>query len=333
MSRKRKPEAHASHDRWLVSYADFITLMFAFFVVMFASSQADKSRARQVSESVTEALQEGRVTAAVARMLGGSKSDTGKGNAMKKGPGGAAKAGPNPHALEDLKASLEYLSVALKPEIEAGKLRLRLDPRGLIVSLTEAAFFPSGEDTIVKAGYSSIDKIAVVIKELPNPVRLEGHTDAIPIHNSRFRSNWELSAARGIAMLELLSKRCQIPADRLAVAGYADTCPVDTNDTPEGRARNRRVDVVILNKDGSAVEPSQVANVAPGAGKPAASAPAAKPGAASAPAQKLAAAPAPPAKPALVQTTPVRNAAQVTNLKSVTRPPVQRTSALPKTVR
>ncbi len=93
-----------------------------------------------------------------------------------------------------------------------------------------------------------MDKIGATIRELPNGVRLEGHTDSIPIHSGRFRSNWELSAARSIAMLELLSKRYGIPQTRLAVAGYADTIAVDTNDTPEGRAHNRRVDIVILSK-------------------------------------------------------------------------------------
>ncbi|HVX65965.1 MAG TPA: OmpA family protein, partial [Bryobacteraceae bacterium] len=94
-------------------------------------------------------------------------------------------------------------------------------------------------------------------------VRLEGHTDSIPIHNSRFRSNWELSAARGIAMLELLHGRCGVPLERLAVAGYADTCPIDSNSTAEGRARNRRVDVVILNREGNATEPKQAAAAPP----------------------------------------------------------------------
>ncbi len=254
MSRKPKHEEHANHERWLVSYADFITLMFAFFVVMFAASQTDKGRAKQVSESVREALEEGQVSAAVAKIMGNGKGP-------KEG-GSGAKTPPDPHALDQLKASLEYLQTELRDEIKAGKLRLRLDPRGLVVSLTEAAFFPSGEDTISTTGYGSIDKIAVVIKKLPNPVRLEGHTDSIPIHNPRFRSNWELSAARGIAMLALLHERCGVPESQLAVAGYADTSPVDTNDTQEGRAHNRRVDVVILNQLGNFSEPVQAAPAA-----------------------------------------------------------------------
>src|ERR1019366_9500960 len=104
------------------------------------------------------------------------------------------------------------------------------------------------EDTLNPATFDTIDKIASNIRGLPNSVRLEGHTDAIPIHTARFRSNWELSAARSIAMLDLLSTRCKIPLQRMAIAGYADTVPTDSNDTVEGRAHNRRVDVVILNQ-------------------------------------------------------------------------------------
>jgi chemotaxis protein MotB len=255
VSRKPRRQAHENHERWLVSYADFITLMFAFFVVMFAASQTDKSRAKQVSESVTRALEEGKVSAAVAAILHGKAEAKPRGN----GAPGAAQpkpgAGPNPEAA-DLLPSLEYLTTELKQEIAAGKLQLRMEPRGLIVSLTEAAFFPSGEDTIDTGAYASIEKIAVVIRKLPNPVRLEGHTDSVPIHNSRFRSNWELSAARGIAMLELLKSQCGVDEKQLAMAGYADTSPVESNATATGRARNRRVDLVILTKAGYASEPS-----------------------------------------------------------------------------
>ena len=95
-----------------------------------------------------------------------------------------------------------------------------------------------------------------MVQSLPNPVRLEGHTDARPIHTSRFHSNWELSAARSIAMLELLRDRFQIPASRMAVAGYAENSPADTNDTEEGRAHNRRVDLVLLSAGALTAEPT-----------------------------------------------------------------------------
>ena len=104
-----------------------------------------------------------------------------------------------------------------------------------------------------------LTKIAEVVQALPNPVRLEGHTDARPIHNSRFQNNWQLASARSIAMLELLRDRFQIPTSRMAVAGYADNVPADTNDTEEGRAHNRRVDLVLLSSGADHAEPHAAA--------------------------------------------------------------------------
>jgi chemotaxis protein MotB len=251
LARKKRPAEHANHERWLVSYADFITLLFAFFVVMFASSQTDKAKAQQVSKSVSEALQKGGFAAAVHEILGGTINETGKGNAMMKGPGGTnAKNVPDTSqpALAELVPSMQFLTKELKKEIDQGKVDVHLEPRGLVVSLRQATFFPSGEDTVDPNTYSTIDKLAETIKELPNAIRLEGHTDSIPIHTAKFRSNWELSAARSIAMLQLFADRYAIPRPRMAIAGYADTIPIDDNTTAEGRAHNRRVDVVILNQ-------------------------------------------------------------------------------------
>ncbi|MGI8988806.1 MAG: OmpA/MotB family protein [Bryobacteraceae bacterium] len=152
---------------------------------------------------------------------------------------------------------MDYLSKELDGEIRSGKMKLSLEARGLVVTLSQATFFPSGGDAIAPATFSSIDKVAKAIQRLPNPVRLEGHTDSIPIHTARFRSNWELSAARSIAMLELLNNRGGIGINRLAVAGYAETIPVDTNGSEEGRGHNRRVDIVILNRQGLVKEPAR----------------------------------------------------------------------------
>lgn len=263
MARKKKHAAHENLERWLVSYADFITLMFAFFVVMFASSQTDKGKAQQMSESIRKALEENQIAAAIAGILGGTVDDKGRGNAQLKGPGGT-KPDTTPREareqiLAELLPSLQFLTEQLKAEIAGGKLQIKLEARGLVVSLLEAAFFPSGEDTIDPRTYPTIEKIAAAIRSLPNPIRLEGHTDSMPIHTARFPSNWELSAARAVAMLRLLNERFQVPFHRMAIAGYAETVPAETNDTPEGRARNRRVDLVVLNKIGMEIEP-------PGAG-------------------------------------------------------------------
>jgi chemotaxis protein MotB len=249
---KKEAPPPENHERWLVSYADFITLLFAFFVVMFASSQTDKSRAKQVSEAVEKALKDGSsfsVPPAVAKILGGTVEDKGQGNAMMKGPGGAQHAPKEsqPDNLIELLPSLKRLTKDLEEEIKAGKLELRMEARGLVISLRESAFFPSGGDVLDKGSFPTMKKLAELIGSLPNPIQLEGHTDSIPIHNARFKSNWELSCARGIAVLDFLCGDFHLPYERFSVVGRAETVPVDTNETPQGRARNRRVDVVIVN--------------------------------------------------------------------------------------
>lgn len=258
MARKKKHPSHENHERWLISYADFITLLFAFFVVMFAGSQTDKGKAQQISDSVKRALEENQVAAAIAGILGGTPGEKGKGNAMMRGPGGIKRGvdDPTPAAkVVELLPSEVFLSQELKGDIESGKVSVHMSARGLVVSLREAAFFSPGGDTISASAYGTIRKIAEAIRKLPNPVRLEGHTDSVPINTPRFRSNWELSAARSIAMLELLKGEFGLPEAKFAVAGYADTAPIDSNDTDEGRAHNRRVDIIILNHSGLISEP------------------------------------------------------------------------------
>ena len=258
---RRKRESPENHDRWLVSYADFITLLFAFFVVMFASSQTDKAKTQAVSDSVQKALKGESFDSMVTAILGGAIDVKGQGSAQMKGPGGVKKDVKTEVKRDaqtaELLPSLQVLTKELGSEIRAGKLQINMGSRGLIISFTQAALFPSGEDEIAKDFYPSIQKIANAIKQVPNPVRLEGHTDSVPIHNSRFKSNWELSAARSIALLELFVSS-GLPRERLSIAGYADTAPVDNNETELGRQRNRRVDMVILNETGVKGEPERM---------------------------------------------------------------------------
>jgi len=255
MARPKKHPAHENHERWLVSYADFITLLFAFFVVMFASSQADKGKAKQVSNSVKEAFENGGVSgtvAAVAKVLGGTVDDVGQGNAMMKGPGGAKKSPQEapPDQVVELLPSMKALTADLEAELKAGKLEINLQARGLVISLRESTFFPSGADLIDPKSHATLEKVAKALNGVPNGIRLEGHTDSVPIHNAQFKSNWELSASRGIAMLNIFADRFGVARSRMAIVGYADTNPVASNDDAAGRARNRRVDVVILSELG-----------------------------------------------------------------------------------
>jgi chemotaxis protein MotB len=254
---KRKKEASGpNHERWLVSYADFITLLFAFFVVMFATAQTDNAKTRAVSESVKRALEGESFKEAFSRLIGGKGDLKGPGEAHKPGSG-ADKLGGGDTSGMTLAELLPVLSKELQQEIMSGRLALRMTARGLTISFTQTALFPSGADDIAPDFYPTIQKIANAMNKVPNPARAEGHTDAVPIHNSRFRSNWDLSAARSIALVELLIK-FGVGRERLSIAGYADTAPIDNNDTEEGRQKNRRVDIVILNETGAKGEPDRL---------------------------------------------------------------------------
>ncbi len=258
--RRRDCGGHENHERWLVSYADFITLLFAFFVVMFASTQNDKNKAKEVSESVREALEHGKFSDAISTVLGRGRHEAASElpDAKRVERSENLSPPPGPSRPADLTKSLQTLQAGLAAELKASKISLRLEGRGLIVSLRESAFFASGNDAVAPGSLPILAKVAAVVRNLPNQVRLEGYTDSVPIHNSRFRSNWDLSAARAIAVMEVLRDRFQIPVWRLAIAGYGENAPVDTNDTVEGRAHNRRVDLVVLSAEGEKGEPQGV---------------------------------------------------------------------------
>jgi chemotaxis protein MotB len=244
MVRTRRRADPENRERWLISYADFLTLLLALFLFMFASSQPDIRKAELVSSSVKQALREGRdLTEDKAKTRASNAPDQINSNdetpELNVAPG-------------ELMPSVEYFQKVLGREIAAGKVSVHLEARGLVISLRQATFFPSGDDVIAPSGLDTIEKISNIIRFIPNPVRFEGHTDSVPIQrykrNQRFRTNWELSAARSIALLEFVARRYDILESRFAAVGYADTRPVDSNASVEGRSHNRRVDVVILSQ-------------------------------------------------------------------------------------
>lgn len=235
---KRVTEQHPNHERWIISYADFVTLMFALFVAMYAISLKDHNSGKRISESVRDAVTKGGLTDTVELLM----PDKGKKQAI------GAPENPLKHSSIDpsLREPFLRLSKELKQQIDSGAIHLQLDQRGLVISLQEKAFFPSGDDAIYAQAYPSVEQLAKTIGKLSNPIRLEGHTDSVPIHTARFKNNWELSTARSIALLQIFEGRFGLDSSRFAVAGYAQTMPIASNDTEEGRAKNRRVEIVIL---------------------------------------------------------------------------------------
>jgi chemotaxis protein MotB len=244
MRRRKKHTTHANHERWIVSYADFVTLLFAFFVVLFATANADRGKAGVVAAAVRAALNETKV--------GGARGTANTAALKQNQDRNSAQV---TRTAMELLPSMQLLERELKPEIQRGTVELQMEARGLSISFKQAAFFDSGSDQIKPEAIATIGKVGAALMKIPNQVRLEGHTDNIPISSSRFSNNWVLSSGRAIAVLDVLTGEFQVPRSRLAVGGYADVVPVASNDTEEGRARNRRVDVVILSQYGAAGEP------------------------------------------------------------------------------
>ena len=167
-------------------------------------------------------------------------------------PSSAKRAVLNGEGLGQLKKRVESL---LSAEVLMGRVQAHIDARGLIISLGEAGIFDSGSDQIKPEGKTLLDTIAGSLVSLGNQIRVEGHTDNVPIRNSRFPSNWELSTSRATAMISYLIVNLGFTPELLSAAGYGEFRPTDSNDTPDGRAHNRRVDIVILNPTTALAEP------------------------------------------------------------------------------
>ncbi len=261
MALKREPEKHANHERWLVSYADFITLLFAVFVVLYAMSQTDKKKVEEVMESIQKSFGMAQAGAPSPKMnilpsrqphiipairpeisvVPGTKTVRGQ-----------IKTRADEKDFRQIKSAIEAYLVKQGAQ---NKVTLTITRRGLIVSLKEAGFFDSGQATIKPSAYELINTIAEAMAQYNNPLRLEGHTDNIPISTSQFPSNWELSTARAVNGLKYLIKNFDVDPDKISATGYAEFRPIADNSTPENRAKNRRVDLVMLSGEGERGEP------------------------------------------------------------------------------
>ena len=260
--RHKKHEEHENHERWLVSYADFITLLFAFFVVMYAVSEVDAKKAKKVEKSVQFAFHfEGTGGNDRLPIFDGPSA----GDAIEPVVKGIRIVPLSEYEIQktekealervrsDVGSSLGDLhSLGLDDMVE-----VTLEERGLVIRLPLDGLFLAGEDTLVPAALPLIDRLAGVLALTGREIRIEGHADPRPIHSARFPSNWELSTARATGLVRYLIAQHAIPPERLSASGYGEYRPIDTNDTPAGRARNRRVDVVVLSRRAQANEPQQ----------------------------------------------------------------------------
>jgi chemotaxis protein MotB len=256
--RRRRKEDHVNHERWLVSYADFITLLFAFFVVLYASSQVDKRKVGRLALAIQVAFQQMGVfeTSNTQIPLSDSEAvpfsqvqviENSEKTADMERFVEPMKGVLSPTASAPLKNIQEELEKALAPEIKDKIVEVRSKREGLVVSLREVGFYESGVAAMRESSRGAIDRLAAVLGPRMEFLRIEGHTDNVPIHNKHFDSNWELSSGRSTELIKLFVERYHFAPSRLSAAGYAEFHPVTSNATTEGRARNRRVDVVILN--------------------------------------------------------------------------------------
>ncbi|MEO8725684.1 MAG: flagellar motor protein MotB [Acidobacteriaceae bacterium] len=242
MARKKKHAEHVNHERWLVSYADFITLLFAFFVVLYASSQVDHRKVGKLARAIETAFQELGMFQVSART---PPLDDSTGSTPTVQIPQIANYNSHPQS-EQIKFS-EEVRRALASSIKQGQISVRETPEGTVISLREMGFFASGSAVLLAGSQAVLIVIAKALAKSGYHVRVEGNTDSVPIHNEQFRSNWELSDGRAVAVLEALLSD-GFPANRISAAGYAEYRPLALNDSEEGRAQNRRVDLVVLNR-------------------------------------------------------------------------------------
>jgi chemotaxis protein MotB len=227
--RRARHEEAAHHERWLVSYADFMTLLFALFVVLFASSHHDKKTIQKVSSAVKNGFQQLGAFSGSTYVLKGQIIDPSSGVDPKSDTATPAE-----------------LNQTLGKEIARQEVELRMTPEGFVISLHELGFFDSGEAQLKAGASEKIKQIASVLMQYGLDMRVEGHSDDVPIHNDTFNSNWELSTARAMAVAMMLLKDSGFNPQRISIAGYGQYHPVSTNDTAEGRRANRRVDIVVV---------------------------------------------------------------------------------------
>ncbi|MFN0118773.1 MAG: flagellar motor protein MotB [Elusimicrobiota bacterium] len=233
MAKKHKCPEHVNHERWLVSYADFITLLFAFFTVLYAISNTDSKKVEKFVGSAERSFNEG-IFAAGSQSLTLGEVSIASGNGMYD-------MGINMTDVED------SLKSSMTSEEKEGKVSIEKNEDGLLITLKTFGFFESGSDQLNAGSADVIKKIGQDLKRIPNNIRINGHTDNTPITSGRFSSNWELSTARSVAVLKSLLET-GISADRFIVSGYAEFYPVASNRYAQGRAKNRRVEIFVAEK-------------------------------------------------------------------------------------
>ncbi len=241
MARKKREEEHENHERWLVSYADFITLLFAFFTVLYATSQHDLKKQEEFEKSIRKYFS----GAGLGESQGDFNTDADNKNLIDPPIKSFPPLTAGPQEVQDyvqrvLKKSMD------KAEYDEAIQEIHHDTIGARIQLAASSLFPSGSAELKVSSAAALDKIGALLKDSKRRLIIEGHTDSEPVHTAKFPSNWELSAVRATKVLRYLAARDQINPQRMTAVAYADQKPVAPNDTEENRARNRRIEILIV---------------------------------------------------------------------------------------
>ena len=237
----RKPkddEDRENLERWLLTYADLITLLLAFFIVLYSMSRLDAEKFEHISKALRTVLRGDSASPLPHETI-----------MMMDDPGnGPIKTGD----LNYLKSNIDKL--LLEKGLDE-KISATIEDRGLVIRVSESAFFDLGSAELKEQAMGIMDLFGSILSEIPNHVRIEGHTDNLPIKNEMYPSNWELSTYRATVCIRYLIENYGMKPDRVSAMGYSEYRPIEGNDTPEGRNKNRRVDIVVLNWDEKHKEP------------------------------------------------------------------------------
>ncbi|HMM54941.1 MAG TPA: flagellar motor protein MotD [Candidatus Desulfobacillus sp.] len=250
MRRRSHAEEHENHERWLVSYADFITLLFAFFVVMYSLSSVNEGKYRILSDSLVAAFRNVNVNSQGQEAMAGALAPAAAPVLPQarprpvEPPANAREEARKQKTREQMRDMAREILRALNPLVREGKVAVSEGLKGVTVEINASVLFPLGEAKLQPAAEKVLRAVAEVIAAAEFPVIVEGHTDPTPIATAQFPSNWELSGARASSVVRLFID-AGVAAGRLTATGYGEQRPVASNDTAEGRARNRRVAILI----------------------------------------------------------------------------------------
>lgn len=246
MPRRRKnEEEHENHERWLVSYADFITLLFAFFVVMYAISSVNEGKYRVLSDALTSAFRSMPGDASGAQVAINPNAPMPVSIPLRKASSPSLKTDETSRQnREKMRTMAKDIKETLAPLVQDGKVRVTESARGITVEINASVLFAPGDATIDLVAVKALTAVARILAPAAFPIIVEGHTDNTPISNALFPSNWELSGMRASSVVRLFVDNGVDPR-RMTATGYADQRPVADNATPDGRQRNRRVAITI----------------------------------------------------------------------------------------